>query len=119
MKSPLERRNERIGETGRRAEKHTAKRLGASLVRGSGNGYLKGDLFTGIIHVEAKSTQRLSISLKWDWLRKITKTGLEQHKTPAVTITFTHGDGTPRTGGTWVLIPEGAFNELVRNQTDG
>ncbi len=115
MKSPLERRQGRIGEAGRKAEGHTAKRLGARLVRGSGSGWLKGDLFTNLVHIEAKSTQRASISLKLDWLRKITRTAMEQGKQPAVTITFTTGDGLPKVSGKWVLIPEAWLHEIERN----
>ncbi len=119
MKSPLERRQARIGEAGRRAERHTAKRLGARLTPGSGSGNLKGDFYTEVMHVEAKSTQNQSISLKLDWLKKITKIGRARAKSPAVTITFTTADGRPKPNGTWVLIPEGLFNELIQRKIIG
>lgn len=119
MKSPLERRQGRIGEAGRKAEGHTAKRLGARLVRGSGSGWLKGDLFTKLVHVEAKSTQKKSISLKLEWLEKITRTAMEQGKQPAVTITFTTGDGRPKFSGKWVLVPEAWLHEAERNDDHG
>lgn len=116
MKSPLEIRQGRIGEPGRRSEKQVATRLRGSLVRGSGSGYLKGDLYTGTLHVEAKSTQRRSIGIQWDWLKKITKIAMEQGKTPVLTITFTNGDGQPKIGGAWVMIPEDVFHGLVQEQ---
>lgn len=119
MKSPLERRQERIGETGRRAEKATGRRLGARMVRGSGNGWLKGDLFTDKIHVEAKSTINKSIGLKFDWLKKITQTAMERGKVPALTITFTTGDGEPKHNGNWILIQEGVLDELLRGKAGG
>ena len=116
MRSPLERRQERIGEAGRSAERHTAKRLGARLVRGSGSGYLKGDMFLGTVHIEQKTTQNKSFSIKLDWLRKITKTALEQVKCPALLVTFTSGDGKPRTGGRWIMIPEDAWHDLIQDR---
>lgn len=117
MKSPLERRQERIGEAGRKAERATAKRLGARLVAGSGSGWLKGDLFTSSLHVEAKSTQHKSIGVQWDWLKKITTTAMEQGKVPALTVTFTNGDGEPKHNGNWVLIQERVLDELLRGKT--
>jgi hypothetical protein len=118
VKSPLERRQGLIGEAGRKAEGHTAKRLGARLVRGSGSGRLKGDMFTGTAHLEQKTTQRASFSIKLDWLLKITRTALEQAKFPALLVTFTSGDGMARTGGRWVMIPEDVFNEFLREKED-
>jgi hypothetical protein len=41
---------------------------------------------------------------------------MEQGKTPALTVTFTNGDGQPKVGGAWVMIPEDVFNGLVQEQ---
>ena len=117
-RSPLEIRQSRIGEAGRRAEGPTAKRIGARLTRGSGSGNLKGDMYTAVAHVEQKTTQHKSFSIKLDWLRKITKTALEQAKCPALLVTFTTGDGQPRMGGRWVMIPETAWNDLVQDAAE-
>lgn len=118
MKSPLEKRQERIGETGRKAERATAKRLRAKVVRGSGSGHLKGDLHTEALHVEAKSTIHKSLGVKFDWLKKITKTAIEQGKIPALTITFTRDDGEPVSNGAWVIIQENVLDELLRGNVE-
>lgn len=117
-KSPLERRQDRIGVPGQRSERNTAKRLAAKLVRGSGSGRLKGDMWTLDAHIEAKSTISTSIAIKLSWLVKITKTALARDRMPAVTITFTTRDGRDVPCGAWVMIPEKAYHDLVRNEVE-
>lgn len=99
--------------TGTQAEKRTAKRLKATLTPASGalDG-AKGDMSLGLWLLENKSTVNFSVSLKLDWLLKISQEALEKGKYPALCIQFTHQSGLPRNGGSWVLMPESVFKEL-------
>lgn len=96
------------------AEKKAAKRLGARLTFASGSlDFQKGDFSTRDFLFENKSTVARSLSVKLDWLEKISTEAHPKLLYPAVSIQFVTGDGSPRKDGAWVLIPEWAFKELV------
>lgn len=104
----------RIGKSGRKSEKHTAKRLNGNLKPASGAmPSAKGDMELAAFLVEAKSTVKDSISLKKEWLDKISSEALSINKYPAVSITFTTEDGKPRHRGAWMLISEDTFLQLT------
>lgn len=104
-----------IGGSGRKAERKTASRLGASLVPGSGCGDRnKGDIELADFLVENKSTVLASYRVKLDELLKINDEARGQGKNPALAFQFTTGDGTPRKNGAWVAIPEWLFEELTK-----
>lgn len=106
----------KIGETGNRSEKKTAKRLGGRQTPASGAmAGAKGDIELPAFLVEAKSTIKESISLKREWLTKISGEALGKNKAPCVAITFTTENGLPKPRGKWILIREQDFKEL----TDG
>ena len=89
------------------AEAKTSKRLGGSLRPGSGNiEGLKGDFTVDGFLFENKSTIKKSMSIKYEWLDKVSKEALSEGKTAAVSIQFVEADGTPLPGGAWVLVPE-------------
>ncbi len=100
--------------TGTKAEKGTAKRLGATLTPASGalEG-AKGDMHRGTILMENKSTIKGSMSLKLDWLIKISQEALEKGQTPALALQFTTESGVPVKRGAWVMVPEAVFNEML------
>ena len=112
--SPLSRR---VGKcTGTRAEKRTAKRLGAKLTPASGGlDGAKGDMALPSFLIENKSTVNASMSLKLDWLLKIKQEALERGLTPAVTLQFTSGNGQPLDGGSYVIIEEQVFREICED----
>ena len=108
-----------IGATGRAAEKRASR--GGRPVPGSGAGRAipagrvgpKGDYEIGDFLVEVKSTTRGSLSLRRDWLEKITNEARGAGKEPALQILFVRGDGTPIPGGDWVAVPRFVFDEMA------
>ena len=100
---------------GLKAEKKTAKRMGGTVVPGSGCGeYRKGDITHEDYLIENKSTLNRSLSLKLDWLLKIRQEAFEKIKIPALSIQFCDRSGNPARGGNWVMIPEDEFIDLIR-----
>lgn len=113
MSNPFLDRN-KVKTHGLKAEKRTATRMGTKPRAGSGSieGY-KGDIELAEFLVENKCTEHKSISLKYDWLEKISKEALAETKEPALAIQFCDLNGVPRSEmGTWVMIPERVFREL-------
>jgi len=100
---------------GQKAEKRTAKRLGGVARRGSGSieGY-KGDITLNQFLVENKATCNRSISLKLDWLDKISREARDEGRTPALSLQFVDSNGTPVSHGRWVMIPEDEFKEMTQ-----
>lgn len=99
---------------GQRSEKKTAKRIGGSANAGSGaiEGF-KGDITLRDFLVENKSTEHKSVSIKLEWLDKISREARELGKDPALSIQFVDKQGNPLRGGRWVLIPEDEFNGFL------
>lgn len=102
---------EQASETPKNQEDRIANRLGGKRVRGSGASmYSKGDvrdvsLSGNDFLVECKQTDKASISIKWDWLRKISKEAMAVGKNPALTIEIKGGKFDPNTDRDWVLLP--------------
>lgn len=64
--------------------------------------------------LEAKSTvsDRLLVGLAW--LAKITREAQQAGcRIPVVSLTWTRGDGRPRSNGAWVMVPEWWFEEMM------
>lgn len=101
------------GGVGRRAEKRTGNRLALNVHPASGamEG-LKGDLSNDQFLLEQKVTEKLSISIKYAWLEKISKEALEKGKEPALVFQFVDGTGAAVAKGSWVAIPERLWKEL-------
>lgn len=104
---------DKIGGAGIRSEDRLAKRLGARKTAASGALGQKGDMTRDRFRIEAKSTVNASISLKHEWLEKIYSEAFFTSKIPALTVTFTTGDGRPIKRGSWVMVPEDVFNDLT------
>lgn len=101
---------------GQRSEKKTAKRVGGRANAGSGAiDSLKGDITLRSFLVENKATEHRSMSLKLDWLEKITREAREVGKLPALAIQFVDKQGTPIVNGKWVLIQEDEFSEIEQS----
>jgi hypothetical protein len=106
--------NRNIGDTGRKAESRTAKRLSGRLTPASGASIgAKGDIHTPTFLIENKSTVKESISLKLDWLRKITTEARGVDRSPALAIQFTDEAGRPLRNGRWMCIRESDYRELT------
>lgn len=104
----------KIGETGRKAETRSAKRLGAKPRRGSGSGVCaKADFEAGEFLIEHKSTEKASIRVEHRWLAKVMNEAQAQGLTPAVQVVFVRGDGRPKPAGSWVMVPEWRFKEMI------
>lgn len=65
--------------------------------------------------IENKSTVKESLSIKREWLRKITIEANTTGKAPALAIQFTDADGVPKRSGKWIAIPEDIFMELLED----
>ncbi len=110
-------RSKEIGGIGRLSEAKSAKRLGGSASKGSGCGEIhKGDIEVGEFLIEHKVTEAGSLSVKHAWLQKISMESRGQEKTPALQVVFARGDGRPKPSGSWVMIPEWRFMELLNSE---
>lgn len=105
--------------SGHLSEMRVAQSFGAEQTAASGamEGY-KGDLKWNRLMIECKSTVQLSISLKLEWLRKVAKEARAEDETPALHINFVTENGQPVKDGSWVLMRESDFKELIENATE-
>lgn len=100
-------------KTGRESEKRANRDLGLTDTRASGAmPWDKGDGKSDTILAEHKSTQKWSISVKYEWLNKIAHEALMAVKTPILVVRFVTGDGRPRDNGRWVMIREEDYKRL-------
>lgn len=107
----------KIGDSGRKSEERLAKQLGARLTPASGavQGF-KSDMLLNDYRIEAKSTQTATMSIKLEWLVKITEEALNSNKIPVLTVSYVTPAGKPRRFGDWVMIPMTHYEELKDNQ---
>lgn len=75
----------------------------------------RGDISTPTLHVEHKRTDRLSMSLKREWLDKVMAGARDQCKDPAMVLTFEDPDG--KNPQDWVLIPMDVLLRLMEKET--
>lgn len=103
----------KIGDSGRKSEERLAKNLGARLTPASGavQGF-KSDMILNEYRIEAKSTQTATMSIKLEWLVKITEEALNSNKIPALTVSYVTPAGKPKRFGDWVMIPLSHYEEL-------
>lgn len=112
----VRRKDAGIGKTGRKAETQIASKLKARLRPNSGAmASAKGDMVLDDFLIEAKSTVHDSISIKYEWLGKISSEAMAVRKVPALAVAFTWPDGRAVSFGEWVMIPLTAFNDLVES----
>ena len=116
MTNPYLNRLEKRGKVshGKASEKKLAKSIGARLTPASGAiDSAKGDMKVGEFLIESKSTIHGSISLDRDFFLKIVHEAMFTGKTPALTVSFVNGDGTPKKEGEWVCIPLHLFKSML------
>jgi hypothetical protein len=97
-----------------KSERKTTKRLGGFGRPGSGavEG-AKGDIMLTEFLIENKCTEHRSISLKADWLDKISREARAEGKAPGLAIQFVDRQGNSNRGNRWVMITEDEFYELL------
>lgn len=106
----------KIGQVGRKSENKLAKSLGAKVTPASGAmDSAKGDMVHREFLIEAKSTVNKSLSVKLEWLEKVTQESLETGKTPALSIRFTDNDGKALRCGDWVAVPRYVYEEIAND----
>jgi len=99
-------------------ENRIADRLGGKRVSGSGANYhSKGDVRDVTVKdktflIEAKQTKNASISIKWSWLKKISREAEDSNAEPALAIEIKGGEVDSTTDRDWILIPARIFNEF-------
>ena len=70
----------------------------------------KGDISTPDFHLEHKETEKQSISIKRDWLKKVVEGAQAAMKTPALVVTFIEG----RRREDWAMIRLDDLKRLMR-----
>lgn len=109
-----DRQNRGTHKHGQKSERKTAKRLGGITRPGSGAvAGAKGDILLPDYLIENKSTEHKSISLKLEWLDKISVEAREEGRIPALSIQFVDKQGNSKKRGRWVLIPEDEFLDVI------
>lgn len=95
-----------------RQEARVAKGMGGKTQKGSGSvDFNKGDVKTTELLIEAKRTDKDSLSVKKEWLEKITREAIAYNKVPALSIEF---DKTERfVSKDWIAVPVAFLNELI------
>ena len=102
-------------------EDRLAKKLGGRRQKASGACPLnRGDVRLPELLAEAKRTDKKSISIKIDYLEKITREAVQYDSVPAVAIEFTNTP--PMVDRDWVMVPSSFLAELLevyREWVDG
>ena len=99
-------------------ENRVASRLGGKRVGGSGASmYSKGDVRdvpsrSGTFLIECKQTEKKSIAVKWEWLKKISNEALAKECDPALTIEIKGGEDDPIVDRDWIMIPMRVFERM-------
>lgn len=93
-------------------EKRIAKELGGKTQPGSGCfDHFKGDVKLDDYLIEAKRTDKNSITVKAEWLSKIDHEAINVGKTPALVIEIGGMNGF--TENEWIAIPMSEFKKLL------
>lgn len=94
-------------------ENRVAAKLGGKRQAGSGaSDYAKGDVKTEDYLVECKQTEKKSLSVKGEWLSKITREAMAAGKTPALSIEI-KGIEDRLVEHDWVAVPMSVFRRLT------
>lgn len=98
------------------AERRTGKVFNARMTVGSGAFRQKSDgefqTASQDFRFENKATEKKSMSLKRDWLEKITREAHGSQQVPLLTIQFMDGINL-RPFGAWVCLPEAEFKRML------
>jgi hypothetical protein len=107
---------------GNKAETHLAKRLGGRLTPASGAMvHDKADIKVDGFRIESKSTIKDTMRLEYGWFNKVSGEALTYGEIPALAVQFVNGNGTPRRNGSFVMVRERDFLDLMelRKNKDG
>ena len=112
-------------------ERRIAEELGGKREKRSGGAYWSdsdrsrtdgGDIITDAFYLEHKRTDKKSLSVKREWLQKISQAALMKSRDPGVILTF---EDTRATGGLgskrnedWALIPMSVLQRLMRREDE-
>lgn len=107
-----------LGDSGRKAEKHIARRIKGELTPASGAmASVKGDVVkktdTHTLMLENKTTIGASISIKQEYLRKVYQEALETNRTPALSFQFVNLQGHSDKRDRWIALPEHILMQLL------
>lgn len=101
--------------TVRSHEDHAAEKIGGKRHAGSGAMVgLKSDCSSVEYQLEAKQTEHDSISLKLEWLKKITVEAMGKGKQPVMHIRFLNAP--PGVDKDWMIISDREFERLRKGQ---
>jgi hypothetical protein len=106
----------------KRQEARIADLLGGSVQAGSGSSmFAKGDVRRGGVSMsdrdfltECKRTERENLTIRGEWLSKITREALAVGKHPALSIEVSLHDSLVEQD--WVLIPASMFRRLISQE---
>jgi Holliday junction resolvase len=94
-------------------EQRVAVKLGGRRQAGSGaSDYAKGDVKAGDFLIECKQTEKQSLSVKGEWLSKITREAMAAGRTPALSIEI-KGIDDRLVEHDWVAVPMSVFRRLT------
>jgi hypothetical protein len=93
-------------------EKRIAGEMGGKVQKGSGAlEFNKGDIRTKELLIEAKRTDKDSMSVKKEWLEKISMEAIAYNKIPALSIEF--NNIAKLVERDWIAIPASFLKELI------
>lgn len=108
----MEFRKRTTHKTQKKQERRIAKRLNGARQPASGALiWAKGDAKTKELLIDAKQTEKKSISIKWEWLKKIVDEANGENKTGAISIEFLNYDKLYERD--WILIPMWFYKMLI------
>lgn len=93
-------------------EQETARMIGGKRHRGSGaSPWMKSDASSAEYQFECKQTGDASMSLKLEWLQKISMEAAGMGKTPGLHVRFLRD--MPGVSQDWVMVPASEFKRLL------
>lgn len=100
----------------KKQEKELAGNLGGHRISGSGSGKRKGDVRkTGVIRIEAKSTQKKSFSVTREMVEKIVNASVGSDEIPAIVVEFLDGQGNPEESV--AVVPIWVLEEIINGDS--
>lgn len=102
--------------TPKKQEDRIAKKVDGKRQRGSGcSRFAKGDVDAARFLIECKRTDKASLSVKKEWLKKITREATAVQKVPCLAIEIS-GDIDPLCENDWFLVPASVFRMLTSEE---
>jgi hypothetical protein len=99
---------------GNLAEEKLSKRLGGRQTPASGAmDHSKSDIVAQGFRIESKSTIKDSMRVEYGMLNKVSGEALDHSQIPALAVQFVNGNGTVRRNGSWLMIRERDFKDIM------